>query len=212
VIQIASAVGELKDPWSITTLGSWGLIVNGISGLYCNYSRHDLLCLSAQRPGWECRMIQPRASNRERFVHRLSSPSATNLCGLDGPALSDAGGRLAMFQGTHLLWALPTSPDLSVAEDVAAGEGMVASEVSQAATASAAKLRSDDAPFHCPMCKGQLLSRDSTNVIPTVRRLAGKTFYCPSCEMFVEPVEESAASHMRINSVTGQVRSRYGRG
>jgi len=116
-----------------------------------------------------------------------------------------------MLQGT-LLSGLPASPlsDLSIAEAAAAGEGMVASDVS--ATASAAEVRSDDAPFHCPMCKKQILSRDSTNVIPTVRRLAGKTFYCPSCEMFVEPVEESAASHMSINTVTGQVTSRYARG
>ena len=110
-----------------------------------------------------------------------------------------------MFQGTHLSWGLPTSPDLSIAEDAAAGEGMVASDVS--ATASAAEVRSDDAPFHCPMCKEQILSRDSTNVIPTVRRLAGKTFYCPSCEMFVEPVEESAArSHAdKLGNGTGNV-------
>lgn len=97
-----------------------------------------------------------------------------------------------MFQGTYLVRGLPTSSlsDLSIAQNARAREGMVASEVS--ATASAAEVRSDDAPFHCPMCKERILSRDSTNVIPTVRRLAGKTFYCPSCEMFVEPVEESA--------------------
>jgi hypothetical protein len=108
--------------------------------------------------------------------------------------------------------------DLSTAEAEAAGEGMVASEVSQAAAASQvvtanAVLASSgtkstagtmfgrgiigtiivgDAPFHCPVCKRQILSRDSINVIPTVRRLAGTTFYCPSCELFVEPVEESA--------------------
>lgn len=49
-----------------------------------------------------------------------------------------------MFQGPHLLWCLPTSPssDLSLAEDAAAGEGMVASEVSQAATANTASASS----------------------------------------------------------------------
>lgn len=50
----------------------------------------------------------------------------------------------------------------------------------------------NDAPFYCPMCKGRILSRDSINAIGTVRRLAGATFYCPSCEMFVAPAPEFA--------------------
>lgn len=54
------------------------------------------------------------------------------------------------------------------------------------------KIITKDAPFYCPMCKGRILSRDSINTIPTVRRLAGATFYCPSCEMFVAPATESA--------------------
>jgi C4-type Zn-finger protein len=49
------------------------------------------------------------------------------------------------------------------------------------------KIITNDAAFFCPVCKGRILSRDSINVIPTVRRLAGATFYCPSCEMFVTP-------------------------
>jgi hypothetical protein len=89
-------------------------------------------------------MIQGRTGNRDVFVHRLSPPSATSLCRLDGPVVNDAGGSLAMFQGIHLLWGLPTPPlsDLSIAEDAAAGEGMVASEVSQAATAKTASVSS----------------------------------------------------------------------
>jgi hypothetical protein len=52
-----------------------------------------------------------------------------------------------LLQGNRradLLWGMPTSPlnDLSIAEAAAIGEGMVASEVSQAATASTATARS----------------------------------------------------------------------
>lgn len=41
------------------------------------------------------------------------------------------------------------------------------------------KIAANDAPLYCRMCKGRILSRDSINAIPTVRRLAGATFYCP---------------------------------
>lgn len=52
----------------------------------------------------------------------------------------ETGGGFAMLTGTHPSWRFPTSPlsDLSIAEAAAIGEGMVASEVSQAATASTA--------------------------------------------------------------------------
>jgi hypothetical protein len=82
------------------------------------------------------------------------------------------------------------SSNLSVAEAEAAGEGMVASDVTRAASATVTLVSSDHAPFYCAVCNGQILSRDSINLIPTVRRLPGTAFYCPSCEMFVEPVED----------------------
>lgn len=43
-----------------------------------------------------------------------------------------------------------------------------------------------DAPLYCPICHGQLLSRDSS-IQHEPERAAGEKFYCPSCEMFVEP-------------------------
>lgn len=40
---------------------------------------------------------------------------------------------------------------------------------------------------HCPMCHGRLLAADSPIGELPEQRLPGDTFYCPSCEMFVEP-------------------------
>lgn len=48
-----------------------------------------------------------------------------------------------------------------------------------------------DAPLYCPMCHGQLLSRDSS-VDDGPERVAGHKFYCPSCEMMVEPAASRA--------------------
>jgi hypothetical protein len=41
--------------------------------------------------------------------------------------------------------------------------------------------------FFCPLCKGQILPKDSANANSTVRRSSGGIFYCLLCEMFVAP-------------------------
>lgn len=40
---------------------------------------------------------------------------------------------------------------------------------------------------HCPMCHGPLLSADAPIGDLKPQRLAGETYYCPTCEMYVEP-------------------------
>ena len=40
---------------------------------------------------------------------------------------------------------------------------------------------------HCPMCHGRLLTADAPIGGLQPQRLAGETYYCPTCEMFVEP-------------------------
>ena len=39
----------------------------------------------------------------------------------------------------------------------------------------------------CPMCHGRLLSSDVSIAGNMPQRMAGEQFYCPSCEMLVEP-------------------------
>jgi hypothetical protein len=43
-----------------------------------------------------------------------------------------------------------------------------------------------DTPLYCPICRGRLLSRESS-IDHQPERVADDKFYCPSCEMFVEP-------------------------
>ena len=53
---------------------------------------------------------------------------------------------------------------------------------------------------HCPMCHGRLLTADAPIGDLKPQRLAGETYYCPTCEMFVEPeaapggIEETLAT------------------
>ncbi|HEY6467374.1 MAG TPA: hypothetical protein VIY69_15350 [Candidatus Acidoferrales bacterium] len=42
---------------------------------------------------------------------------------------------------------------------------------------------------HCPMCHGRLLTADAPIGDLKPQRIAGETYYCPTCEMFVEPEE-----------------------
>ena len=40
---------------------------------------------------------------------------------------------------------------------------------------------------HCPNCRGRVLAADSRIGNLPAQRLPGHDYYCPSCEMFVEP-------------------------
>lgn len=42
---------------------------------------------------------------------------------------------------------------------------------------------------HCPMCHNRLLTADAPIGDLKPQRLPGETYYCPTCEMFVEPEE-----------------------
>jgi len=41
--------------------------------------------------------------------------------------------------------------------------------------------------LHCPQCHGRLLAADAPIGDLPEHRLAGENYYCPSCEMFIEP-------------------------
>ena len=47
---------------------------------------------------------------------------------------------------------------------------------------------------HCPMCHGRVLAADFPIGDLPEQRLPGETFYCPSCEMFVEPDKSAGES------------------
>jgi hypothetical protein len=54
---------------------------------------------------------------------------------------------------------------------------------------------------YCPMCHGRLLTADAPIGDLKVQRLAGETYYCPSCEMFVEPAESHGTSGETLSSI-----------
>ena len=41
--------------------------------------------------------------------------------------------------------------------------------------------------LYCPQCHGRLLAADAGYPDLPPQQLAGEVFYCPSCEMFMEP-------------------------
>jgi hypothetical protein len=45
----------------------------------------------------------------------------------------------------------------------------------------------EEVVLYCPMCHGRLLAADTPAPGHPPHRLPGETFFCPSCEMFVEP-------------------------
>lgn len=54
---------------------------------------------------------------------------------------------------------------------------------------------------YCPMCHGRLLASDAPVEDLKVQRLPGHTYYCPSCEMFVEPAASPDASAETLSSI-----------
>ncbi|HTZ74499.1 MAG TPA: hypothetical protein VMB47_11300 [Candidatus Aquilonibacter sp.] len=71
----------------------------------------------------------------------------------------------------------------------------------------------ETAILHCPQCHGRLLAADAPIGDLPERRLAGEDYYCPSCEMFIEPdrsLETSEESLATIDpGVTPEDRGRW---
>jgi hypothetical protein len=58
---------------------------------------------------------------------------------------------------------------------------------------------------HCPMCHGRLLAADAQVGDLKPQRLTGQTYYCPSCEMFVEPEEAAAGREETLTTIDSDV-------
>jgi hypothetical protein len=54
---------------------------------------------------------------------------------------------------------------------------------------------------HCPMCHGRLLTADAPIGDLPEQRLAGETYYCPSCEMFVEPTDSAGDQGKTLENI-----------
>ena len=58
---------------------------------------------------------------------------------------------------------------------------------------------------HCPMCHGRLLTADAPIRDLKPQRLAGETYYCPTCEMFVEPEAAPAGMEETLATIDSDI-------
>lgn len=61
---------------------------------------------------------------------------------------------------------------------------------------------------HCPMCHGRLLTADAPIGDLPEQRVPGQNFYCPSCEMFIEPAESPADENEKLEDINPDVAPR----
>jgi hypothetical protein len=54
---------------------------------------------------------------------------------------------------------------------------------------------------HCPVCRGRVLAADAPAANLPRQRLPGQDYYCPSCEMFVEPGAEPTNAERTLESI-----------
>jgi hypothetical protein len=59
----------------------------------------------------------------------------------------------------------------------------------------------EDVIVHCPNCHGRVLAADAPVADVPHQRVPGHTYYCPSCEMFVEPADEPANAERTLESI-----------
>jgi hypothetical protein len=62
----------------------------------------------------------------------------------------------------------------------------------------------EDVIVRCPMCHGRVLAADSRIGDLQAQRLPGHDYYCPSCEMFVEPADTLTGEHSLDSIDPGQ--------
>lgn len=54
---------------------------------------------------------------------------------------------------------------------------------------------------HCPICNGRLLVADAPIGGVPEGRVPGQKYYCPSCEMFVEPAESPTDESKTLDDI-----------